>query len=353
VSPEQFIAQLQRQRPSPAYLFLGAEPYRLRACREALVARVLPPEEREEGLRRFDLAETPLAAVLDDARSLSLFTPRRIIWVSSAEAVLPRTRSAARGEEDADTGGRSSLAGYLKAPSPDVVLVFEASRWDLEGEDKARVERVAKFYSPDVTQVELSRLKVQEARRLAYDLARQSGLEMDRADLDVLAEMLDSDALRIAAEIEKLRLFAGPGRQIRREDMAALVPDTSTSTAFALVDALGHGDRLRALELLGALIRQGEYLPLALSFLASLFRLALAAKEEKIRTAHDIQERFSRPGRPIWRSRAEQVQRTAAKFSKAQLETVLKGIHDTDRALRDARPDDRIVVEDFVLRLAR
>lgn len=191
MSPEQFIAQLQRQRPSPAYLFLGAEPYRLQACREALVARVLPPEERAEGLTRFDLAETPLNAVLDDARSLSLFTPRRIIWVSSAETVLPRTRSAAGGEEEGDSGGRSSLAGllagYLKDPSPDVVLAFEASRWELEGEDKAKAERVAKFYSPTVTQVELARLTVQEARRLAYDLARQAGLEIDRADLDVLA----------------------------------------------------------------------------------------------------------------------------------------------------------------------
>jgi len=50
-------------------------------------------------------------------------------------------------------------------------------------------------------------------------------------------------------------------------------------------------------------------------------------------------------------SRAEQVSVTAIKFSKDQLEGGLKMIFETDRDLRSARPDDRTVVENFVVRL--
>lgn len=353
ITPAEFLGRLQKDRLAPVYLFLGAEPYRLALCRKALVERMLPPEERQQGLARHDLAETALSAVTDDARSFSLFAQHRLIWVSNAEAALPRGR-ASQGDDE-HGGGKApaaSLAAYLKSPAPDVVIVLEANRYELEGDDKPKAERVRRFYSAVPVHVEFPRFSAADARRLAHNLARETGLSIDKADLDLLVESLGADAMRIAAEVEKLRLYAGPAGKIRTEDLAALVPDSSASTVFALVDALGRRDRLRALALLDTLIRQGEYLPLALSFLATLFRLALVAKERGLRSAQQIQQQFSRPGRPVWRSRAEQIQHTASVFTKQQLEAVLKKIFATDRALRDARPDDRIVMEKLILGLA-
>ena len=48
---------------------------------------------------------------------------------------------------------------------------------------------------------------------------------------------------------------------------------------------------------------------------------------------------------------AEQIHQAATVFTKRQLETTLRRIFQTDRALRDARPDDRIVMERFVFGL--
>ena len=53
----------------------------------------------------------------------------------------------------------------------------------------------------------------------------------------------------------------------------------------------------------------------------------------------------------MWGSRAEQVNQTATKFSREQLERGMKLIFETDRDLRSARPDDRIVMEQFVVKL--
>jgi DNA polymerase III delta subunit len=53
----------------------------------------------------------------------------------------------------------------------------------------------------------------------------------------------------------------------------------------------------------------------------------------------------------MWPSRAEQVYQTVSKFSKAQLAAALKTIYEADKSLRDARPDDRLIMEDFILRL--
>src|SRR5208283_748529 len=105
MTPEQFLERLHKNGPAPAYLFLGPEPYQRDRCRRALLDAVLGPaqEARESGLTHIDLSEVPLAAALDDARALSLFASRRVIWIGSAEAVLPRGRAASDSEPGDDT----------------------------------------------------------------------------------------------------------------------------------------------------------------------------------------------------------------------------------------------------------
>lgn len=79
--------------------------------------------------------------------------------------------------------------------------------------------------------------------------------------------------------------------------------------------------------------------------------MALIAKEANLKTAGQVQGHFTKQGVPMWGSRAEQVTQTATKFTKAQLERGLKLIFAADRDLRSARPDDRIVMERFVVEL--
>jgi DNA polymerase III subunit delta len=347
LSPEQFLQKIRKATPAPVYLFIGPELYDLARCRQALIERALKPEERESAFERHDLSETTLATIVDDARSLSLFAKERLIWISSAEAALPRGRAAST----SDDSPAAELASYLNEPNPGTTLVFESSRYDFEGDDRAKLERVQKFYSaiPDV--VELRPYTLEAARALAQDLAGEAGLQIGLSEIGLLVESLAADASRIAAEIEKLRLYAGTSRRITQEDIARLVPNAQASNIFALVSALGRGDRKRSLLSLDALLREGEYLPLALTFLATQFRLAMVAHEANLRSAQQIQAHFNKQGIRIWRDRAEQVNQTLAAFPGEKLGQAIDKVFQADRALRDARPDDRVVMEELVLTL--
>ncbi|MGH9807864.1 MAG: hypothetical protein ACRD9W_11490, partial [Terriglobia bacterium] len=64
-----------------------------------------------------------------------------------------------------------------------------------------------------------------------------------------------------------------------------------------------------------------------------------------------IQAHFTRQGIRVWRDRAEQVWQTASAFSRERLQAALLQIFEADRALRDTRPDDRVVMEKLVLSL--
>ncbi len=344
----QFLARAKKAGPPPVTLLLGPESYQRRLLKQALTAD-FPPE----AIATHDLAEVSLSSVLDDARSLSLFGSERLIWVLSAEAALPRGRAA---EADAESGSAADgdpapLAAYVKDPTPGVALVFEASRFDFEGDDKRKLERVAKFYAAVPETVELRRLDTHAARLEAERLASAAGACLDAEALDLLVESLGADLARIAVEIEKIALYAGT-RAVGVEDIAALVPDARASNIFALVNALGRRDRARSLENLDTVTREGEYLPLALAFLSTQFRMALVAREANLKSAQQIQSHFSRLGVPMWGSRAEQVQQTVARFTQPQLERAVQLTFEADRGMRDTRPDDRIVMERFILALA-
>src|SRR5438067_428527 len=112
MTPEQFLDQLQKKGPQPVYLFLGPEGFNRDRCRRGLLERVLVPEERESGFTQHDLDEVPLAAALDDARSLSLFSSNRVLWLARAEAALPRGKSVDSADEEGSID-EDALRSYL------------------------------------------------------------------------------------------------------------------------------------------------------------------------------------------------------------------------------------------------
>jgi DNA polymerase-3 subunit delta len=358
MTPDQFLRSLERIDPKPVYLFLGPEVYRRRLCREAIITKLLQPEEREDGLTRHELDSVSLSEVIDDARSMSLFAGNRVIWAASAEAALPRGKGAVAEEEGTTAGAKSAdasvLAEYCKDPTPGVVIIFDSSRYGFDGEDKAKSERVAKFYAAAPETVEFAPATALDARVFAQKRAGELALKIGPQELERLVEATAADLARLSNELDKLALFAASHEGVITEhDIAALVPNLSETTIFALVNALARRDRLESLRLLDTLIREGEYLPLALTFLGSLLRMALAAREQRLRSAQDVQSYFQKQGVAMWRSRAEQVYNASLKFPQEKLEEAISSVFRADRDLKGSRPDDRIVMEDFVLRLTR
>ena len=339
MTAEQFLGQVKKGQIACAYLFLGPESYDRDRCRRALLERHLG-EDRESGLVRHDFKETSLAVVLDDACSLSLFSPRRVIWVS-------------RAEEIGDAGELELLGGYLKNPSPDVVMVFDSAKYELDGEDRHRTEKIRKTFGGIRDQVEFPRWKTEQARRLAQELAREAGLRIGAEELSFLVEAVAESPARVAIELEKLRLYAGNGSQVTMDHILRLVPQAQATTIFALVAALGRNDRKRALELLDALIREGEYLPLALGFLETQLRQAMVVQEAGLKNAFQAQGHFAKMGVPMWPSKAEQIVQTSTSVSRAQIGNAIRRTAKADSALKDIRPDDRVVLEEYIVNLMK
>lgn len=355
MDPAQFLIQLKKAGPAPGYLFLGNELFSRDGCRRALLDAVLPPPDREAGLVEYDLSEASLDAVVQEARTLSLFATRRLIVAYNAETVLLRARDVEdNDEEGAAAASGDPFGGYFRNPTPGVVILIEALRfnWD-DRDEKKKLERLAKYFSAGPVVVEMRRLDPQAALEGARRLVRTQQLNISEALLAELVEALGHDMARIANEIGKLALYAVGKQEITRDDLTALVPEARTSGLFELTNALAARDRTRALEILDTLTRMDVYLPLQINFLAGLFRYALAVKQSGARNAFEVNRLFQKLGMPMWPARAQQALDTASHFTRAQLEQAMVLLFETDRDLRRDRPDDRIVMERLVWTLTQ
>ena len=110
MTPAQFLGRIKRNEVPPVVLFLGQEGYNRKRCRAALTAASTVAVET------FDAAQTAIAAIIDDARSMSLFASERLMFVTSAEAAMPRTsRTAAVSSVLSLTIGSARDAGEGRA----------------------------------------------------------------------------------------------------------------------------------------------------------------------------------------------------------------------------------------------
>ncbi len=354
MTPKQFLRQIEKPPLKPAYLLLGNELFYRDRCRRTLIRAALGDAAVEggapEGLVEIDLSEQPLSRLIDEARTLSLFASARVIVGSSAEAVLPRGAAVTKNSKAANEF--AALAAYAGNPSPGVVLLLESTRYDWGNrDDKSRIDRVVRAFSKSVEIVELVRLTPSEALKMSTALAKQLKVGISPALLSELVDTLGSDMARLAGELEKLALYAGPEGEITGKQIELLIPEARQRGVFEFSEALSKGDRLRALDVLDTLARTGTSWPMQISLIASLFRQALAAKEQRARNANQVTQLFSRHGIRIWPARARQVLDIGRHFSQHQLETALTQLSQADRDLRRERPSDRLIMEQLVLSL--
>src|SRR5438270_240056 len=115
----------------------------------------------------------------------------------------------------------------------------------------------------------------------ARAMAKEQGVEFERGAAEDLAEFVAADLMRLKTEIGKLATFAAARKQIRREDVSALVVSEKTTTVWELADLLASRQGKKALEFLDRLLRDGEQPLQMLGAITWMYRKLIEASEVK------------------------------------------------------------------------
>jgi DNA polymerase-3 subunit delta len=349
---DRFLSDVQTRKLRPAYVFVGDESFFRRRCREAILEHLVPPELRDFSVFEFDLGETEIAEVLDRARTPSLMAPFQVFFVRGVKALFGR---------GANEEKLSAIEDYCKDPNPDALLIFVADHISIPADvrkmemtDKDRYQRIRDTLGQYCGIVELSRVEEGEAVRWLTDYCGTREVKIDADAARELVDALGGDMMMISNELEKLILYVGEKKHITLGDVETMVLAAKQRSLYELTDAISAKDRVRALEILDAILSTGEGDEAAIGhlyMLAKTFRQMLIISERNVRDTRMLWAALWQ-GFRVPPFAAEDIIKQARRYkSKRELTRAIRLIAKTDLALRSNPPSKRMILEKLVLDL--
>lgn len=244
------------------YLFIGEE-RRLHEEALKMLFDTIDPALRPFNAAVFTIgsdngtgSKTTIAQALDAANQMPMMSARRIVVIRDFDKI----------KEDE----QEHVFRYLKNPSPTTTVVFQAP-----SPDRRRKLTVSLLKSSTVAA--LDAFDDQRATRWATDYLKELHCRIEANALQLLIRLTGTGLTRLANELEKLAAYADGGT-IDRAAVAELVSRVREDSGWDLWDAIGAGDRKRALRLMNHMLEDRDPLP-TLGSIASYYRKLLIGKD--------------------------------------------------------------------------
>ena len=112
------VKEIKQGRVSPLYLCYGTEKYQIQEFIGVLQETIVDRDQRDFAIVTFDLAETPIEVVIEEAETLPFLVERKLILVRDSSLFTA-------GKESGKIQHRvESLLAYIENPAPHSVIVF-------------------------------------------------------------------------------------------------------------------------------------------------------------------------------------------------------------------------------------
>ena len=351
---ERFVSELESRRLRAAYVFVGDEAFFRKRFRDAILEHLVPSDLRDFGFFEFDLAENDLAEVLDRARTPSLMAPFQVFFVRGVKNLFGRGSNEQK---------LAALEDYCKNPNPDALLVFVADHISIpadvrrmEMQDKERYQRIRETMGQYCGIVELARVQEGEAVRWISDYCagRGAGVKIEADGARELVDALGSDMMMISNELEKMILYVGEKKRITLADVETMVLAAKQRSLYELTDAISSKQRVRALEVLNAILMSGEGEEAAIGYiylLAKTFRQMLVILERNVRDQRMLWAALWQ-GFRVPPFAADDIIKQARRYkSRRELTRAIRLVAKADLALRSNPVSKRMVLERLVMDL--
>jgi DNA polymerase-3 subunit delta len=351
---ERFVSELESRKLRPAYVFVGDEAFFRKRFRDAILEHLVPADLRDFSIFEFDLAENDLAEVLDRARTPSLMSPFQVFFVRGVKNLFGRGSNEEK---------LAAIEEYCKNPNPDALIVFVADHISIpadvrrmEMQDKERYQRIRETMGPYCGIVELARVEEGEAVRWIseYCASRDVPVKIDPDGARELVDALGGDMMMISNELEKLMLYVGARNRITLGDVETMVLAAKQRSLYELTDAISAKDRVRALEVLDAMLSSGDGEEAAIGhiyMLAKTFRQMLVILERNVRDQRMLWAALWQ-GFRVPPFAADDIIKQARRYkSRRDLTRAIRLVARADLALRSNPVSKRMVLERLIMDL--
>jgi DNA polymerase-3 subunit delta len=229
----------------PAYLIAGTDEGKIEAALSRLRARA----EREGGPGALESFPTGAGAQGPDADAL-------IAAIPSMSLIASRRYLVADGVERWTTKQGEAVIAALGELPPDLTLVLVAREMPPKTKAPKGIAEAVEAAGGEVLRYQAAKARELPPRLVAE--ASRHGYRLEPEAARLLVERLGDSTLRLANEVERLALWAGPEGEVTAGDLEAMVADTSEEAAWTLSDAVVARDPGIAVSAAERLAAQGE-----------------------------------------------------------------------------------------------
>jgi DNA polymerase-3 subunit delta len=218
---------------APVYVLHSEHPILIERALATIRDAAVPPQAR--GFN-YDVVEGKPSGsrVVALAQTLPMMAKMRMVFIRDL-ALMPA--------DDAEP-----LIHYLAKPNPTTVLVAVASKIDKRLKLFAALSKKGFIHTLEAPRQVAPWVRAE---------AQAKGVKLDGAAISRLVDTVGDDLSRLSLAVEQLALYAGD-RPVTSDDVDDLIADTRERSVFELTDAIGSGDRARALAAVASLCDQRE-----------------------------------------------------------------------------------------------
>ncbi len=190
--------------------------------------------------------------------------------------------------------------------------------------------------------------KGKQFRARAAQLIKSRMLSIDESAAEILFGGFEGDLLALSNELDKITMYLGSRRTVKREDLEQISCARVHANKFELVDKIVHGKTGEALDLLERLLREGEQAHALLAVVSTEIRKILSAIE-MLKAGVRLAEIPDRLQIKYFADRfMSRVEAARAKWDSVR---VLSALIDADRQLKTSAKPPELVMEAVVFTL--
>lgn len=263
----QIQKNIKNGKVAPLYLLYGTETFLIEEIIQNIINKTLTKDEFDFNLSSYELKEIPISVAIEEALTLPFIGSSRIVIVKDPQFLTAKDQSKV--EHDL-----KAFESFINNPVPETIFIIVAPYEKLDERKK-----IVKLLKKQAVVFEASLLREQELVKWIDERVTLYGVEITKLAKEKLVQLLGSNLVMIAGEIEKLSLFAGEGGIIDEKVVEQLVSKTIEQDVFSLVDHVIHKRKQDALQVFDDLLKQKEEPIKILSLLARQFRIIYQVKE--------------------------------------------------------------------------
>lgn len=321
----------------PIYVLHGTETFIIGEWLDLLTEHALEPGTKDFALSKYDLYETPLEQVIEDAETMPFLASRKLVIAANAQ-FLTGSKDTSKAEHRTEL-----LQAYAEKPSDTTILVLTVAADKLDERKK-----IVKSLKQADAVVPFAPLSPAELHSWIVKKASGWGVRIDDDAVQALLERVGGNCAALAAEIEKMSLYAGKGNAITRSVVEELAVRTTEQNVFLLVEEIAKLRPERAMTILHDLLKEKEEPIKLLILIARQFRMMLGAKELARKGFSQAQIASQLGAHPFAVKIASE---QAKRYKTETLERIIAELADLDYGMKTGKIDKVLGLELFILRL--